>query len=172
MRKPVFLIGMMGCGKSTMAAGLSRHLHVPSVDLDAEIEWREGKRIPEIFAEGGDALFRLCETAALREVCEASVGEPRVVATGGGIVTRPENIELMRAHGVVVWLCRPLEDMIRDVRQDTRPNLAGDKAERMRTLYAQREALYRAAADIAFCNDMPPRRAAKLLAEELKGKIS
>ena len=63
------------------------------------------------------------------------------VTRGGGIVTREENIALMRAHGTVVWLCRPLEDMICDVQQGNRPMLAGDKETRMRTLYAQREAI-------------------------------
>ena len=165
MRKTLFLIGMMGCGKSTMAGQLARLTGTPCLDLDAEIERREGRTIPEIFAADGDAGFRLCETAALRAVCE---GTPRIVATGGGIVTRQENIDLMRAHGTVVWLCRPLEDMVRDVRQDTRPNLAGDKAERMRTLYAAREPLYRAAAHIVFSNHMPPLAAAQLLAQQLR----
>ena len=86
-----------------------------------------------------------------------------MIATGGGIVTRAENIRMMREKGVVVWLCRPLEDMIADVRQDTRPNLAGDKEERMRTLYAQRAHLYEAAAHLQFDNRMPPREAAKML---------
>ena len=167
MHKPLFLIGMMGCGKSTMAAQLARLTGMPTLDLDAEIVRREGRSIPDIFADVGDAGFRICETAALRAVCEDS---PRIVATGGGIVTRQENIDLMRAHGTVVWLCRPLEDMIRDVRQDTRPNLAGDKAERMRTLYAAREPLYRAAAHIAFSNHMPPLAAAQLLAQELRAQ--
>ena len=165
MRKTLFLIGMMGCGKSTMAGQLARLTGTPCLDLDAEIERREGRTIPEIFAADGDAGFRLCETAALRAVCE---GTPRIVATGGGIVTRPENIDLMRAHGTVNWLCRPLEDMVRDVRQDTRPNLAGDKSERMRTLYAAREPLYRTAAHIAFSNHMPPLAAAQLLAQRLR----
>lgn len=162
MRKALFLIGMMGCGKSTMGRQLSALLGAPLLDLDEEIVRREGRSIPDIFAEGGDALFRLCETAALRDICRRS---PCIVATGGGIVTRAENVALMRDHGLVIWLNRPLEDMIRDVRQDTRPNLAGDKAERMRTLYAQREPLYSAAAHIAFCNSMPPVKAARLLAQ-------
>ena len=86
-----------------------------------------------------------------------------MIATGGGIVTREKNIRMMREKGVVVWLCRPLEDMIADVRQDTRPNLAGDKEGRMRTLYAQRVHLYEAAAHLQFDNRMPPREAAKML---------
>ena len=168
MRKMLFLIGMMGCGKSTMAGQLARLTGTPCLDLDAEIERREGRTIPEIFAADGDAGFRLCETAALRAVC---AGAPRIVATGGGIVTRQENIDLMRAHGTVVWLCRPLEDMVRDVRQDTRPNLAGDKAERMRTLFAAREALYRRAAHIEFDNRLPPAQSTAQLAERLNAQL-
>lgn len=164
MQNTVFLIGMMGCGKTTMGRRLSALLHVPLCDLDEEIVRFEGRSIPEIFADAGDAGFRLCETAALKRACAA---EPMIVATGGGIVTREENIELMREHGTVVWLCRPLEDMIRDVQQDTRPNLAGDKEERMRSLYAIREPLYKRAAHIAFSNHMPPQEAAQQLAQIL-----
>ena len=91
-----------------------------------------------------------------------------MIATGGGIVTREENIGMMREKGVVVWLCRPLEDMIADVRQDTRPNLAGDKEERMRTLYAQREALYQKAAHMRFCNSAPPKKSVRMLEEEIR----
>ena len=161
MDKHIFLIGMMGCGKSTVGRRLSTLLSCAFTDLDDAIEAHEGRSIPEIFAASGDAGFRVCETAALRRACE---GSPCVVATGGGIVTREENISLMRESGLVVFLCRPLEDIIAQVRQDTRPNLAGDKAERMRTLYAQREALYRRAAHLCFDNSAPPQQAARALA--------
>ena len=129
-------------------------------DRTAEIARAAGKTIPEIFAQEGEAGFRARETAALER---ALAREDGVIATGGGIVTRAENIRMMREKGFVVWLCRPLEDMIADVRQDTRPNLAGDKAERMRTLYGRRERLYAAAAHLSFDNRMPPEEAAKAL---------
>ena len=160
MRKPVLLIGMMGCGKSTVGRLLAERMRLPLIDLDEEIARAAGKTIPEIFAQEGEAGFRARETAALER---ALAREDGVIATGGGIVTRAENIRMMREKGVVVWLCRPLEDMIADVRQDTRPNLAGDKEERMRTLYAQRAHLYEAAAHLQFDNRMPPREAAKML---------
>lgn len=160
MRKPVLLIGMMGCGKSTVGRLLAERMRLPLIDLDEEIARAAGKTIPEIFAQEGEAGFRARETAALER---ALAREDGVIATGGGIVTRAENIRMMREKGVVVWLCRPLEDMIADVRQDTRPNLAGDKAERMRTLYGQRERLYTAAAHLSFDNRMPPEESAKAL---------
>ena len=104
MNRHLFLIGMMGCGKSTLGALLSRELRAPLLDLDAEIERFEGRSIPAIFADVGDAGFRIAETAALRRACG---GSPCIVATGGGIVTREENILLMRESGLVVFLCRP-----------------------------------------------------------------
>lgn len=160
MRKPVLLIGMMGCGKSTVGRLLAERMRLPLIDLDEKIARAAGKTIPEIFAQEGEAGFRARETAALERALARGDG---VIATGGGIVTRAENIRMMREKGVVVWLCRPLEDMIADVRQDTRPNLAGDKAERMRTLYGQRERLYAAAAHLSFDNRMPPEESAKAL---------
>ena len=160
MRKLILLIGMMGCGKSTVGRLLAERMRLPLIDLDEEIARAAGKTIPEIFAQEGEAGFRARETAALERALAREAG---VIATGGGIVTRAENIRMMREKGFVVWLCRPLEDMIADVRQDTRPNLAGDKAERMRTLYGQRERLYAAAAHLSFDNRMPPKEAAKAL---------
>ena len=160
MCKPILLIGMMGCGKSTIGRLLSQRMKRPLIDLDEEIARAAGQSIPEIFAAEGDAGFRVHETEALGRALDADAA---VIATGGGIVTREENIRMMREKGIVVWLCRPLEDMIADVRQDTRPNLAGDKEERMRTLYAQRERLYKAAAHLQFDNRMPPREAARAL---------
>ena len=164
MRKPILLIGMMGCGKSTMGRMLAARMGRTFIDLDGEIERREGRSIPDIFAAEGDAGFRRYETAALLDALDA---DNAVIATGGGIVTREENIAAMREKGFIVWLCRPLEDMIADVRQDTRPNLAGDKEERMRTLYAAREALYQSAAHLSFCNSAPPEESARMLEEEL-----
>ena len=164
MDKHIFLIGMMGCGKSTMAQHLSTRLSCPVLDLDEDIISFEGRSIPDIFAASGDAGFRICETAALRRACSLP---PHVIATGGGIVTRKENIALMRKHGLVIWLNRPIESMIATVRQDTRPNLAGDKAERMRTLFAARKALYRKAAHVEFDNSAPPSESAEQLEQLL-----
>ena len=168
MRKHIFLIGMMGCGKSTLGKLLSRQLACSFIDLDDDIVRYEGRSIPEIFAESGDAGFRICETSALKCALDEL---PCVVATGGGIVTREENIRLMRSSGYVVWLNRPLEEMIADVRQDTRPNLAGDKEERMRALFAQREALYRRAAHLEYDNRLPPMQSAGELARLLFSRM-
>lgn len=161
MKEHIVLIGMMGCGKSTLGRLLADRLGAPFLDLDEEIVRFEGRSIPELFAAFGEEGFRARETAALRR---ALVLPPQVIASGGGIVTREENIALMRPRALVIWLRRPLEDMIATVGQGTRPNLAGDKRERMRTLYARREELYRCAAHIVFDNAAPPEQSAEALA--------
>ena len=167
MNKHIYLIGMMGCGKSTMGRNLAALSGLPLIDLDEEIAAFEGKSIPEIFAEGGDSLFRLRETAALRR---AAACAPAIVSTGGGIVTREENIALMRESGLVVWLCRPLEDILQKIDAGGRPNLAGDKDARMRSLYAAREALYARAAHVRFDNRMPKDEAAPALRQLLEAQ--
>ena len=86
MRKPVLLIGMMGCGKSTVGRLLAERMRLPLIDLDEEIARAAGKTIPEIFAQEGEAGFRARETAALERALAREAG---VIATGGGIVTPP-----------------------------------------------------------------------------------
>ena len=110
MVKPILLIGMMGCGKSTLGQMLAKRLGRAFIDLDGEIERREGRSIPDIFAAEGDAGFRKYETAAL---LDALCADNAVIATGGGIVTREENIAAMA-------------EIIADDLQDTRQYLAGN----------------------------------------------
>ena len=93
MRRHLFLIGMMGSGKTTMGRELARLLGAAFVDLDERIVEREGKSIPDIFAQKGDAGFRICETEALREVCART---PRVVATGGGIAVSYTHLDVYK----------------------------------------------------------------------------
>ena len=91
--KSIFLIGMMGAGKSSFGKYLSRELGFSFVDLDEELENRTGVKIPEIFAKEGEEGFRQRETALLREFIDK---DNLVVATGGGVVTRAENRELLK----------------------------------------------------------------------------
>lgn len=148
--RPLFLIGMPGCGKSVLGKRIAAVLALPFADIDERIVARIGMPISRFFAERGEPAFRALE----RQTLESAAAEPgaRVIATGGGIVLDPVNVETMRAHGTVLWIDRPLADILSDVRQDTRPLLAGDAAERLRTLYAQRQPLYRAAAHLRLDN--------------------
>jgi len=138
----IYLIGMPGSGKTTLGQALSASLSLPFADVDARIEAFANMPITQIFPERGEEAFRRMEGEALAQ-CAAE--PPQVIATGGGVVLREANIALMRATGTVLWIDRPLKHILGDVRQDTRPLLAGDAAERLRTLHVQREALYRGA---------------------------
>ena len=99
--KHVFLIGFMGAGKSTVARKLARSVGLSSVDMDIYLERREGKAIKEIFATSGEETFRAIETDVLKELIAK---EPLIISCGGGIVTRPENRELLHENGFVINL--------------------------------------------------------------------
>ena len=133
----ISLTCMMGCGKSTVGRALAKRLGRPFVDLDEELVKRAGKSIPAIFAEEGEAGFRARETALLDEFSRES---GLVLATGGGVVTRPENRPLLRRNSRVIRLERPLEQLATDGRplSQTRSVLA---------LACEREHLYRAWAE-------------------------
>ena len=145
----VYLIGLPGCGKSVLGRTLARDAGLPFTDLDTDIVTAADMPIPQFFAERGEAAFRDLETRVLHL---ASITEAQVIATGGGIILREDNVARMRATGIVLWIDRPLERILSDVRQDTRPLLAGDARERLMALHAAREPLYRAAAHLRLVN--------------------
>ncbi|MDD6188241.1 MAG: shikimate kinase [Clostridiales bacterium] len=109
----IALIGMPGCGKSTVGGELAARLGRRLVDMDGEIVKRAGKTIPEIFAQDGEEEFRRLETAVLADISRES---GLVIATGGGVVTRPENLPLLRRNSRVVLLERPIDDLPTDGR--------------------------------------------------------
>ena len=108
----VALVGMPGCGKSTIAQAVAQDLGRACVDLDAEIEREAGKSIPEIFAQDGEEAFRAAETRAARQFSR----ENAVLATGGGCVLRAENAQALRANSLVVWLKRAIDQLPREGR--------------------------------------------------------
>ena len=101
----IAIIGMPGCGKSTTGSRLSKVLGRKFVDMDAVITERAGKSIPKIFAEDGEDAFRRLETAVLDDISKES---GLVIATGGGVVTHPENLRLLRRNSRTVWLRRDI----------------------------------------------------------------
>jgi shikimate kinase len=143
----IYLIGMMGAGKSTVGRTLARRLKLRFVDSDHEIEARCGVKIPVIFEIEGEAGFRAREAQAIAELTRLT---GIVLATGGGVVLLDENRRLLAAHGTVIYLRATPEHLYERVRQDrNRPLLAGgDPLGRLRELYRERDPLYRAIADL------------------------
>lgn len=143
----VFLVGFMGAGKSTVGRRLATLLDMPFVDLDEVVAKAAGSSIPEIFAASGEDGFRSLEREALSAVV---AGGDAVVACGGGIVTRPENVEALSAAGTVVYLRTTAEETVSRVSDlASRPLLAGPNATAEASrLLAERSALYEQAADI------------------------
>jgi shikimate kinase len=143
----VYLIGMMGAGKSTVGRVIARRLKLRFVDSDHEIEKRCGVKIPLIFEIEGQAGFRARETQAIAELTAL---EGVVLATGGGVVLSAANRQCLAAGGTVVYLRAKPEDLYERVRHDrNRPLLATEnRMATLRELYTQRDPLYGEIADV------------------------
>jgi len=164
----VVLIGFMGCGKTTLGARLADMLGLRFVDMDDCIVEKAGCSIPEIFAREGEAGFRRIESAVLDELAASS---RMVVATGGGVVTVPDNITKLRALGYVVWL-NPPEKAIwsRVSRNRSRPLLqTPNPRQTVHDLLQKRLPLYAGAADFeADTKGLTPDEAAYGIAESVR----
>jgi shikimate kinase len=146
-RRPVFLVGMMGAGKSTVGRLLAHALHYEFIDCDTELERRAGVRIATMFEVEGEAGFRARESALLEEL---TLRPATVLATGGGAVLDERNRAWLRERGVVVFLDVDAAEIARRTRHDTsRPLLqAGDRRSRIEELLDARLPLYRATAHL------------------------
>ncbi len=143
--EPIYLVGMMGAGKTVVGTALATALGRRFVDLDRALEEKSGMTIAALFAAEGEHAFRDREARMLVELD----AEDTVVATGGGVVTRPENIELLLARGRVVYLrAKPTTILSRLARQRgglaSRPLLrtAPDAEVTLDSLWEQRRAAY------------------------------
>jgi shikimate kinase len=138
----LILVGLPGSGKSTVGRSLARRLGLPFNDSDHVIEQRIGCSIRSFFDREGEVAFRDIEQSVLRELADAGQG---VLATGGGAVLRQANREALRAAGQVIYLRSTPDEVFRRLRHDVnRPLLqVDDPLERLRTLHAERDPLYR-----------------------------
>lgn len=139
----IVLIGMPGCGKSTVGKLLSEKLNRPFMDVDAEIVKLAGKPIPEIFAEDGEETFRDYETQVLSELGKQS---NLVIATGGGCVTKARNYPLLHQNSRIFWLKRNLDLLPTDGRPLSQVNKLDD-------MYEKRKPLYTSFADSIISNE-------------------
>lgn len=147
----IVLIGMPGCGKSTIGNALESLSGRQQIDLDAEIIKKAGKPIPEIFAEGGEDAFRRIESEV---VLEQSAKRGVILVTGGGVVTRAENEAPLRSNGRIYQICRPIEQLSRE----GRPLSVGAD---LNAMAAVRMPLYQKFADTAIENNRTPEAAAE-----------
>lgn len=153
-QRPLVLVGLMGCGKSSIGKRLAAKLSLPFIDADEEIERVAQKSISEIFADHGEAFFRDREAKVIARLLGSG---SQVLATGGGAFITAETRQKIREAGLSIWLRAELPVLMRRVsKRDTRPLLkSGDPEQVMRNLMAARYPIY-AEADITIeSRDIP-----------------
>lgn len=150
--KNIFLIGFMGCGKSTVASGLSQMYGMNVIEMDQLIVEREKMSIPDIFDKYGEIYFRDLETALVMEIQNST---NQVVSCGGGVVLREENVIQMKKNGCIVLLTAKPETILERVKDDdNRPLLKGKKnVAAISELIENRREKYEKAADVAVATD-------------------
>ncbi|TDR54269.1 shikimate kinase [Halomonas ventosae] len=164
----LILIGPMGAGKSTIGRLLAAELSREFYDSDHEIQARCGADIPWIFDVEGESGFRDRETQMIRELTRH---EGVVIATGGGAVLREENRRVLRESGTVIYLLTTVEQQLRRTAKDrNRPLLQrGDREQLLREMFALRDPLYRATADVVVRTD---RRGPRAVVNEIVRRVT
>jgi len=148
MKNKVVFIGMPGCGKSTIGRLVSKELNIKFVDMDKYIEDMTSKTIPELF-ELGEEHFRNFESLACKKLAEEN---NIIISSGGGVVKRKENIDVLKEESFIIFVDRPLEDLLGDIDISKRP-LLKDGRDKLVRLYEERYELYRTSADEIIKND-------------------
>lgn len=153
-KRSLVMVGLMGCGKTSVGRRLSIRLDLPFVDADEEIETAAGKTISEIFADHGEAHFREGERKVIARLL---TNGPQVLATGGGAFMNAETRENIRRTGISIWLKAELPVLMKRVmRRDNRPLLkTADPEARMRELMQERYPIYAEADVVAYSRDVP-----------------
>ncbi|NLE95820.1 MAG: shikimate kinase [Dehalococcoidia bacterium] len=152
-RSNVALVGFMGAGKSTVGRALAVRMRKTYIETDGLVEHRAGMSIADIFARFGEAHFRDLEAAAVKE---AAAANGAVIACGGGVVLRAENVTVLKDTSVLVYLDASAETVLRRLgpQSAVRPLLqGGDREQQVAELMARRRPVYEAAADITVKTD-------------------
>jgi shikimate kinase len=137
----IYLIGFMGSGKTSVGWRLAKKLGWKFIDLDQEIEREQGRRVPEIFREDGEARFRQLERDCLKRLSSSASAEKSVIALGGGTFLDPENRVATETTGLTVWLKVSFSTVAARVKMDgTRPKFSSK--EQAESLFQSREAYY------------------------------
>ncbi len=153
----IFLVGMMGSGKSAVGAELARAIQFNFIDTDAAVQLDLGQSIDEIFTKSGEQFFRQAESRILASI---AAQDNYVIATGGGIILAEANRLLMKEQGTTVWLETDIEILAGRIKKDTatvtkRPLIAKEQhvSEHLHKIYSHRKQLYQQCADIIICTD-------------------
>lgn len=149
MQQHIFLIGMPGAGKTTVGKALAKELERPFYELDDVIQERAGKSVQHLIIYEGEDHFRQEEYEAMKELVKK---EPAIIATGGGTVISPENVQLMRNNGIVVFINRDVTQILDDLDLEIRP-LLKESIEYIFRLYEERNPLYEEVAHIKIGNE-------------------
>ena len=137
-KRNIVLIGMPGCGKTTIGKSVANETDKSFIDTDDEIVKRTGMSIPEIFQKYGEKKFREIESEVIKEVAAL---QSAVIAKGGGAVLNPLNVSLLKENGVIVFIDRPIEDL---VTTDDRP--LSSNRELLEKRYRERYGIYKSSA--------------------------
>ena len=146
----IFLIGMQGCGKSSLGKRVARETGLSFMDTDAMVAASAGCTVNEFFEKYGEETFRRAETGALSLLTRE---RPMIISTGGGTIMNPVNRHIMRAWGAIVLIDRPLEEILSDIKLDRRPTLRDGGLAEVERVYNERIGIYRSLADITVRND-------------------
>jgi shikimate kinase len=161
----IYLVGFMGCGKSTVGRALADELGWTFVDLDEEIERKQGTTIASIFDTKGEAAFRELECDALRErIRTVQMGRPQVISLGGGAFIEEENCELATNNGVTVWIDCPFSMVERRVAGETHRPLARDPEQLKKLFESRRDSYARANFRVEVTDDDARSAVARILA--------
>lgn len=146
----IFLIGMQGCGKSSLGKRVARETGIPFADTDQLVAQSANCTVNEFFERYGEDVFRKAETNMLVALTRV---RPMMISTGGGTILNPVNRHIMRSWGRIVWIDRPLEEILSDIKLDRRPTLRDGGLAEVERVYRERLPLYRGLADITVRND-------------------
>lgn len=160
LKRHIFFIGMMGTGKTTVGQKLAIQIGYPWADVDQQLEKKWGFSIAEYFQQFGEEAFREEESKMLQKLANQRTAS--VITTGGGIVLRQGNRNLMLRHGWIIHLTAHPDELVRRLKDDqTRPLLAGNLEEKIRTLMKERAELYQIADISIDTTDQTPQETLK-----------
>ncbi len=148
--KNIYLCGFMGSGKSAIGRLISKRQGLKHIDSDREIEKLKDMKIPEIFKKYGENYFRKLETDFLKSLKDS---ENLVISTGGGMMINKENAKIAKSNGIIVLLEIPFDLCWERIKNSNRPLVVNNKKDKIKTIYDERQKMYRLNANIAVSND-------------------